>query len=156
MGLTTTQKVLWIAAGLATLAWGSWLVLDRPDVSWEAMQVEAFRPTFALPDADGRIVKSEDLRGRYQLVFFGFTNCPDVCPTTLALMAQLAREPALKSLQLVFVTVDPGRDDADPRPEVAFAGVRCDPRRAIGRREEEALATFEQALPGYKPPNPQG
>jgi protein SCO1 len=45
------------------------------------------------------------------MVFFGFTHCPDVCPTTLALMAQLAREPRLAGLRLVFVTVDPNRDD---------------------------------------------
>jgi protein SCO1/2 len=44
-------------------------------------------------------------------VFFGFTHCPDVCPTTLALLAQLARDPAASAPATVFVTVDPQRDD---------------------------------------------
>jgi protein SCO1/2 len=44
-------------------------------------------------------------------MFFGFTHCPDVCPTTLALMAQLQRDPALQAVRVLFVTVDPQRDD---------------------------------------------
>ena len=67
---------------------------------------------FSLQDQNGAAFGPAQLRGQPSLVFFGFTHCPDVCPTTLALMAQLAREPALESLRLVFVTVDPNRDDA--------------------------------------------
>jgi protein SCO1/2 len=66
---------------------------------------------FSLQDHRGAAFGAATLRGQSSLVFFGFTHCPDVCPTTLALMAQLAREPSLKSLRLVFVTVDPQRDD---------------------------------------------
>lgn len=66
---------------------------------------------FALTDHTGAPFGNAQLAGQPSLVFFGFTHCPDVCPTTLALMAQLRREPALQSLRLLFVTVDPGRDD---------------------------------------------
>jgi protein SCO1 len=67
---------------------------------------------FALQDHKGAAFGPRQLSGQPSLVFFGFTHCPDVCPTTLALMAQLAREPKLAALRLVFVTVDPHRDDA--------------------------------------------
>lgn len=69
-------------------------------------------PQFALTDQDGAPFGKAELSGRPSLLFFGFTHCPDVCPTTLAQMAQLRREPALAGLRLVFVTVDPARDDA--------------------------------------------
>jgi protein SCO1 len=67
--------------------------------------------TFTLQDHRGAAFGNAQLAGAPSLVFFGFTHCPDVCPTTLALMAQLAREPRLAGLRLVFVTVDPNRDD---------------------------------------------
>jgi len=68
-------------------------------------------PTFQLYDHHGAAFGNAGLAGRPSLVFFGFTHCPDVCPTTLAVMAQLVREPALSTLHPVFVTVDPERDD---------------------------------------------
>jgi protein SCO1/2 len=68
-------------------------------------------PAFELHDHNGAAFGNAQLAGRPSLVFFGFTHCPDVCPTTLALMAQLVRQPALSALRPVFVTVDPDRDD---------------------------------------------
>jgi protein SCO1 len=67
---------------------------------------------FSLTDQQGRAFSNAELTGHPSLVFFGFTHCPDICPTTLALMAQLKRTPALAGLQMIFVTVDPKRDDA--------------------------------------------
>jgi protein SCO1/2 len=68
-------------------------------------------PAFRLDDHNGDAFDNARLAGAPSLLFFGFTHCPDVCPTTLAQMAQLRRDPALAALRLVFVTVDPGRDD---------------------------------------------
>lgn len=68
-------------------------------------------PAFSLTDQEGKAFGNAELAGRPALVFFGFTHCPDICPTTLAIMAQLRREPALASVRPVFVTVDPQRDD---------------------------------------------
>ena len=71
---------------------------------------------FALVDGDGRTVTDTQFRGRYRLMYFGYTFCPDVCPTSLAkLMAgyrDLARDHPDKAakLQPIFVTVDPERD----------------------------------------------
>jgi len=67
---------------------------------------------FSLTDQDGVAFDNSRLNGAPSLLFFGFTHCPDVCPTTLALMTQLHRDPALQALRMVFVSVDPGRDDA--------------------------------------------
>jgi protein SCO1/2 len=69
-------------------------------------------PVFALTRADGTRFLSTQTRGEVTLLFFGYTSCPDVCPTTLAelnqAMGQLGGE--ADRVQVVFVTVDPGRD----------------------------------------------
>ncbi len=67
---------------------------------------------FSLSDQRGRSFGNAEIAGHANLLFFGFTHCPDICPTTLALMAQLHHMPALDKLQMIFVTVDPARDDA--------------------------------------------
>ncbi|MBX9944145.1 MAG: SCO family protein [Reyranella sp.] len=67
---------------------------------------------FRLVDQFGRNVGPETFAGKVRLVFFDFTNCPDVCPTGLSLMSQLLEElgPDAKDVQALFVTVDPERD----------------------------------------------
>jgi protein SCO1/2 len=63
-----------------------------------------------LTDHLGRPFTTHDLQGKPSLVFFGFTRCPDVCPTTLVKLAQVKKVAALPGLQVLFVTVDPQRD----------------------------------------------
>lgn len=72
-------------------------------------------PRYLLMDPRGKAVTSEDFRGRFQLVAFGFTSCPDVCPTTLLEMKQILETLGDKArrLQPVFITVDPERDTAE-------------------------------------------
>jgi protein SCO1 len=65
---------------------------------------------FSLTGQDGRPFTREDLRGHWTLVFTGFTNCPDICPATLATMADLGHRVAREDLRFLFVSVDPGRD----------------------------------------------
>jgi len=70
---------------------------------------------FDLIDTDGRPVTDRDLLGRYALVYFGYANCPDVCPLdmnriSLALERLSERKPWEGELQPVFITVDPARD----------------------------------------------
>ncbi len=69
-------------------------------------------PPFELIDQDGRPFSNHDLAGRPYLLFFGFTHCPDVCPTTLARVSELldGLGPAAVSLRVAFVSVDPKRD----------------------------------------------
>jgi protein SCO1/2 len=65
-----------------------------------------------LTDHNGKPRTLADFRGKVVTVFFGFTHCPDACPTTMVEMAQVARElgPDADKLQVLFVTVDPERD----------------------------------------------
>lgn len=74
---------------------------------------------FALKDADGRRRTLADFRGKVVVLFFGYAQCPDVCPTTMTEMAQVKQQlgPDGDKLQLLFVTVDPARDT----PEVMKA-----------------------------------
>lgn len=65
---------------------------------------------FQLTDTTGRPFTRRDLAGAPTLVFFGFTHCPDVCPTTLLKLAQVEKRRAIPGLRVIFVSVDPQRD----------------------------------------------
>jgi protein SCO1/2 len=67
---------------------------------------------FLLQDGNGRQVTDREFRGKFMLVYFGYTFCPDVCPTTLNEMADAVDRlgPAADRLQPIFITVDPKRD----------------------------------------------
>ncbi|MCQ4325255.1 cytochrome c oxidase assembly protein [Stutzerimonas stutzeri] len=70
-------------------------------------------PSIELVDQDGQPFSTASLRGRWHILFFGFTACPDICPTTLSDMRRLfARLPAddRQQLQLVLISADPARD----------------------------------------------
>lgn len=69
-------------------------------------------PRYLLQDVNGRAVMPDDFRGNYQLLTFGYTFCPDVCPTTLTEMAAVLKElgPQARRLRAIFVSVDPERD----------------------------------------------
>ena len=68
-----------------------------------------------LPDQNGQVRKLKDFSGKLVVVFFGYTQCPDVCPTTMQELAEVKRllGPDGDKLQAVFVTVDPERDTAE-------------------------------------------
>jgi protein SCO1 len=109
----------WIYIGLMVLAAAAagymvsrQLARDTPALLG-GTALPATRPVaaFSLADHVGGTFSNASLAGKPHVLFFGYTHCPDVCPTTLALMAQVIRDPALASLQVVFVTVDPQRDD---------------------------------------------
>ena len=75
---------------------------------------------FELQSGD-KPVRDEDLRGRYLLVYFGFTHCPDICPTTLLLMNNAIQQMGAKGTEIlpVFISVDPERDT--PQAAAAYA-----------------------------------
>lgn len=110
-----------------------------------------------LPDLDGRRRSLADFKGKVVVVFFGFTHCPDVCPTTLAELAALKQRLGADGarLQTVFVTVDPERDT----PELLKSYMAAfDPGFVALRgsvEETKALATsfkaFFQKVPGKEP-----
>jgi protein SCO1/2 len=69
---------------------------------------------FQVVDQDGRVFSAANLRGEWSLLFFGFTNCPDICPVTLSVLAEARKElgeaASGKPVQVIFVSVDPERD----------------------------------------------
>ena len=85
---------------------------------------------FTLTDHNGRRVTDQDFRGKYMLVFFGYTYCPDVCPTELQVMTEAVRlmGPSGDVIQPIFVTIDPERDT----PETIKAYVENFGPRLIG------------------------
>ncbi|HXR19874.1 MAG TPA: SCO family protein [Steroidobacteraceae bacterium] len=89
-----------LLGGSVTLQSGTWLPQARSVAE------------FHLQDLSGRDFDRENLRGHPTLLFFGFSNCPDACPTTLATLAQLQRRPPVSGTQVVFVSIDPERDSA--------------------------------------------
>jgi protein SCO1/2 len=67
---------------------------------------------FALTDQNGQPRTDADYRGKYALIYFGYTNCPDVCPTTLAVIADTMKQLGANAARVtpVFITIDPARD----------------------------------------------
>ena len=108
------STILGLAAGAA------WQWLRQPPPPSADLAATVFpqpRPLpedFRLTDQDGRPLDAARLRGKWTFVFFGFTHCPDVCPTTLTVMARLkkmlAAGPDPAPVQMLFVSVDPKRD----------------------------------------------
>lgn len=111
--LRTIRLVLWglVALALAGLA----ILLIRPPQQGQPAPTDyaaSVGGPFTLTASDGSVVTNETLKGQPYALFFGFTRCPDVCPTTLARLAQLKQKMggAGDRLRIVFVSVDPGHD----------------------------------------------
>jgi protein SCO1/2 len=106
---------VWVAI-VAAVAAGAGVALreraNAPPTLQAGTALPESRPIadFSLTGQDGRPFTREDLRGHWTLVFTGFTNCPDVCPATLATMADLDRRLERADVEFRFVSVDPERD----------------------------------------------
>jgi protein SCO1/2 len=87
------------------------LVAQRTSTS-SGPQIAAIGGPFQLVDQDGRRVTDEDFKGRPFLVFFGFTHCPEICPTTLFEISEILGKlgPDADRVRALFITVDPERD----------------------------------------------
>ena len=103
---------------------------------------------FTLTDTDGRIVTERDFRGRPYLVFFGFTHCPDICPTKLFEISEILKATGERGrdLRALFITVDPERDT----PEVlrSYLG-SFDPRIVGLTGSREAVDAAVRAFRAY-------
>ena len=100
-------------------------------------------PGFSLRGSDGAELRLDRFRGKVVILGFGFTSCPDVCPTTLATLARARKElgPDGDALQVVYVSVDPERDDPE-RMRAYLAGF--DPTFVGGTGTPEALAAVRR------------
>ena len=98
-----------------TLALLVTLACCGPDKPWHATDISGAMPRleFAMTRAgDGAAVTAGDYRGRVIILYFGYTNCPDICPTTLANLSDMLRQLGRDAdkVRVLFVTVDPNRD----------------------------------------------
>ncbi|MEI9993416.1 MAG: SCO family protein [Rhizomicrobium sp.] len=89
----------------------------QKQAAWHATDIDGAMPPLALlltRANDGRIVRAADYRGKVVALYFGYTHCPDVCPTTLANLSEVLRKlgPRADGMRVLFVTVDPNRDTA--------------------------------------------
>ncbi|MEG0920104.1 MAG: SCO family protein [Comamonas sp.] len=103
---------------------------------------------FAMPDQNGQPRTMADFKGKATLLFFGFTQCPDVCPTTLSDLAAVKQKLGTKGdkLQVIFVSVDPARDT----PEILKAYMaNFDPSFIALRGSEEELAKMAKDFKIY-------
>jgi len=145
---------------LVLLVLAAWLAACTPaGPSFKGSDVTGatFGRDFALNDPAGQPRTLADYRGKAVVVFFGYTQCPDVCPTTLAALAEATRALGADAdkVQVVFITVDPDRDTAallaqyvpafDPR----FVGLRGD--AAATERVAREFKVIYQKVPGTTP-----
>lgn len=93
-------------------AWLLWQLGNAPADGTDTSGSTSIGAPFALVDQDGKVVTDKSLHGRYVLLYFGYTFCPDVCPTTLARIARVLDKLGARAGDFVpvFVTVDPERD----------------------------------------------
>ncbi len=118
----------------------------------------AFGKDFSLVDPDGKVRTLADFKGKVVLMFFGYTQCPDICPTTLTEMQQVMAllGPQSDKVQVLFVTVDPERDTAailkqyvpafDPR----FLGLRPADDAALEKVAKD-FKIYYKKVPGTSP-----
>ncbi len=125
MNLGKLRIILWAVVGLAAIA-GLFVALRGPPAGQAITSSNSMADIggpFLLTGSDGQPFSSERLAGRPYALFFGFTQCPDVCPTTLARLAKLRKQVGKgdESFAIVLVSVDPERDT--PAEMARYAGL---------------------------------
>lgn len=146
-----------------------WLGLALAAVAVVAIGVFAFRPQaqapaasgiggpFQLVDQQGRSVDQHVLDGKWSAVFFGYTFCPDVCPTTLTALGRATDDLGAQArrFQVVFITVDPARDT--PRQLGTYLSSNTFPKGAIGLTGTPAqIAQAAKAYHVFYQKHPEG
>ncbi len=105
--------ITWLVCVLGLVLLFAWMgnrvvPKGKPIESGEAL----ISADFTLQGANGKTMRDEDFHGKYMLVYFGFTHCPDVCPTTLLMISNALNDmgEAAKKIQPIFISIDPERD----------------------------------------------
>lgn len=130
---------------------------DGPKFKASDVTGASFGRDFALTDPSGTSRTLADFRGKAVVVFFGYTQCPDVCPTTLATLAETMKllGPDADRVQVVFITVDPDRDtpallsEYVPAFDKRFIGLSGD--AAATERVAKEFKVIYQKQPGPTP-----
>ena len=164
-------SIMLTAVVLAALLAGVWLAAAYRENGSRAIllpdQVMTLFPApkplaaFAFKDHEDRVFDLSRLRGKWSFLFFGYTHCPDICPTTLATLARahenIAKSAAgAKDVQFVFISVDPNRDTAGKLGQyvtyfdTAFLGVTGDDAQ-LGNLAAQLGAAYQLAItPGME------
>lgn len=115
----------------------------------------AFTGEFDLIDKNGAPVRDEDFEGKVMLVYFGFTNCPDICPGDIAVMSAALNELGGKASEIapIFISVDPERDTPEALKQYFAFDERLIPLTGSVEAAAEAKAAFKlyakkETLPG--------
>ena len=154
---------LLLLAAMAVLAAGCDKLANKP-AAFNNVDVTGldYAKGFSLVDHNGKPRTLQDFRGKLVVLFFGYTQCPDVCPTTMAEMAAVLKElgPAASDVQVLFVTLDPERDTQEllasyvPAFDKRFLGLRGD-LEATARTAKEFKVFFSK-VPGTGSENSAG
>ncbi len=142
---STQRQILFVLIAVAVLAllfgmWSRHNLTDMPKKSAQPLTLNSgtlfpeprILSPFKLTASDGQPFTNDSFKGHWSLVFFGFTNCPDLCPTTLSVLNQ-----TYKSLQTA---------QQDPMPQVVFISV--DPEQDTNQRITEYLSSFNRNFVG--------
>jgi len=155
---TPEALIPYIVALAALLAGLAWHVADlvpglgRTIVSGQV----AIGGPFHLTDQDGAPRSDADYRGRWMLIYFGYTHCPDVCPLTLSLMSDVMQRLGTRAARIapIFITVDPARDTPKVMKDYVaafgknFIGLTGDAKSIASAEKEYRVAAIRHALPG--------
>jgi protein SCO1/2 len=138
---------------------GTQMMLSPAQSSFKNTDVTGldYAKDFAIPDHTGKMRTLADFKGKAVVVFFGYTQCPDVCPTTMAEMANVMKElgPLSDKVQVLFVTVDPDRDTPEllskyvPSFDPRFLGLVGDKESTEKMAKE--FRVFFQKVQGKEP-----
>lgn len=134
------------------------LIACSPKPSFKNVDItgsKAFGNDFSLLDPDGKVRTLSDFKGKAVVIFFGYTQCPDVCPTTLTEMQQVMTllGPQADKVQVLFITVDPDRDTAVilkqyvPAFDKRFLGLRPADQAALEKVAKDFMIYYKQ-VPG--------
>jgi protein SCO1/2 len=153
-----SSRMLWIAGSallvLALFVAGGWW-LRVPELHGVLLQSPRQADDFTLTASTGQPMQLSDLRGKFVLLYFGYTFCPDVCPTTLNDLKQMAGalgEQKMEDIQVILVSVDPQRDTPE-RLALYTASFRPDFLGMTGeladiQRVASQFGIFFEAQPG--------
>lgn len=157
--MTVTRRTL-LGLGTATLLAGSMAGCDQAkSPAFKSVDITGaeYARQLQLPDTEGKPRSLADFKGKLVVVFFGYTQCPDVCPTTMQQLVETKRLMGADGdkLQAVFVSLDPARDTAELLK--AYAGAFDPSFIALRGSEDEITAAakefkiFYRKVPGATP-----
>lgn len=152
-------RSLWLIAAMAALL--ALAGCSDSARSWNAKDISGLMPDleFQLVNSEGEPVTAADSAGQIRLLFFGFTSCPDVCPTTLQKVTQATRglpAPVREDVQTLFVSVDPKRDTPERLQEyVNFFGDRIEGLTGTEPQLRDLAKRYRTTF-GYDEPDAEG